>query len=64
MRTLQFISHQLRQHDDGQDLIEYALLVGPVSLVCIVALTAAGSQVNVIFDSIKTKLTNAAAAGS
>ena len=47
--------------DDGQDLIEYALLVGPVSLVCIVALTAAGSQVNVIFDNVKNRLTTATA---
>jgi pilus assembly protein Flp/PilA len=48
--------------DEGQDLIEYALLVALISLVCVVALTDAGKQVNIIFTSIKDKLTTAAAA--
>lgn len=48
--------------EEGQDLIEYALLVALISLVCVVALTDAGKQVNIIFTSIKDKLTTAAAA--
>ena len=48
--------------EEGQDLIEYALLVALISLVCVVALTDAGKQVNNIFTSIKDKLTTAAAA--
>ena len=48
--------------EEGQDLIEYALLVALISLVCVVALTDAGKQVNNIFTAIKDKLTNAAAA--
>jgi pilus assembly protein Flp/PilA len=47
--------------EEGQDLIEYALLVALISLVCVVALTDAGKQVNLIFTSIKDKLTTAAA---
>ena len=46
--------------EEGQDLIEYALLVALISLVCVVALTDAGSQVNIIFESIRDKLTTAA----
>jgi Flp pilus assembly pilin Flp len=46
--------------EEGQDLIEYALLVALISLVCVVA--HAGKQVNNIFTSIKNKLTTAAAA--
>ena len=30
--------------EEGQDLIEYALLVALISLVCVVALTDAGTQ--------------------
>jgi pilus assembly protein Flp/PilA len=45
--------------EEGQDLIEYALLVALISLVCVVALTAAGSQVNEIFGKIRDKLTTA-----
>ena len=48
--------------DEGQDLIEYALLVALISLVCVVALTDAGTQVNNIFTSIKDQLTTAAQA--
>ena len=48
--------------EEGQDLIEYALLVALISLVCVVALTDAGTQVNNIFVAIKNKLTSAAAA--
>jgi pilus assembly protein Flp/PilA len=46
--------------EGGQDLIEYALLVALISLVCVVALTDAGTQVNNIFEQIKDKLTDAA----
>ena len=48
--------------DEGQDLIEYALLVALISLVCVVALTDAGKEVNNIFTKIKGHLTTAAAA--
>jgi pilus assembly protein Flp/PilA len=50
------------RQEEGQDLIEYALLVALISLVCVAALTLAGSQVNVIFGKIKDRLTTAAAA--
>jgi pilus assembly protein Flp/PilA len=57
-------AHSLKtfvRDEEGQDLIEYALLVALISLVCVVALTGAGEQVNNIFTSIKDKLTDAAA---
>jgi pilus assembly protein Flp/PilA len=59
MKLYTFVRDFLRK-EDGQDLIEYALLVALISLVCVVALTAAGSQVNTIFNNIKTRLTTAA----
>lgn len=49
------------RNDEGQDLIEYALLVALISLVCVAALTLAGTQVNTIFTNIKDRLTTAAA---
>jgi pilus assembly protein Flp/PilA len=42
--------------DEGQDLIEYALLVALISLVAVLAITQAGSAVNNIFASIAGKL--------
>jgi len=48
------------RHDEGQDLIEYALLVGLISLVAVAAITLAGGSVNTIFTNIQTALANAA----
>jgi pilus assembly protein Flp/PilA len=47
--------------EEGQDLIEYALLVALISLVCVAALTAAGGQVITSFTNIQARLTSAAA---
>jgi pilus assembly protein Flp/PilA len=61
MKLTSFLMNFLRE-EEGQDLIEYALLVALIALVCVAALTSAGSQVNAIFDKITTKLTGAAGA--
>jgi pilus assembly protein Flp/PilA len=45
--------------EEGQDLIEYALLVALISLVAVAAVTTAGSAVNNIFTSIAGSLTAA-----
>jgi len=42
--------------EEAQDLIEYALLVGLISLVAVAALTLTGTNVQAIFDSIQQKL--------
>jgi pilus assembly protein Flp/PilA len=46
----------LAKNEEGQDLIEYALLVGLISLVAVVAITAAGLSVNTIFATIAGQL--------
>jgi pilus assembly protein Flp/PilA len=48
------------KNEEAQDLIEYALLVGLISLVAVAAITAAGGSVNAIFTSIGTALASAA----
>ena len=47
---------------EGQDLLEYALLVALIALVAIAAVTAAGGSVKTIFQSIADKLGAAAPA--
>jgi len=42
--------------DAGQDLLEYALLVGLIALVAYVAVEATGQSVNAIFDAIAQSL--------
>ena len=40
------------REEDGQDLIEYALLAGFISLVAVVAITSVGSGVNTVYTNI------------
>jgi pilus assembly protein Flp/PilA len=46
--------------DEGQDLLEYALLVALIALVCVGAITLAGANVNTIFGRIAAALAPAA----
>lgn len=50
------------RNDEGQDLIEYALLVGLISLVAVAAIGLAGGSVNQIFGGIAGELATAAGA--
>ena len=52
----------LLQSEEGQDLVEYALLLGLISIICVVALTAAGTQVRAIWETISTTLGTAVTA--
>ena len=40
------------RQDEGQDLLEYALLVALIALVAVAAVTAAGVNVAAIFNQI------------
>ena len=49
----------LSRNEEGQDLLEYALLVALIALVAIVAVTAAGGAVSTIFTEIAGALSGA-----
>jgi pilus assembly protein Flp/PilA len=40
------------REDQGQDLIEYALLAGFISLVAVLAITNVGTGVNAVYTNI------------
>jgi len=40
------------REENGQDLIEYALLAGFISLVAVVAITNVGTGVNAVYNNI------------
>ena len=44
------------RRDEGQDLLEYALLVALIALVAIGAVTAAGTSVSAVFSDIASKI--------
>jgi pilus assembly protein Flp/PilA len=48
--------NSFRREDDGQDLLEYALLVALIAIVAVAAVTAAGLKVDAIFDEIVAQL--------
>lgn len=48
----------------AQDLIEYALLAGFISLVAIAAITAIGGGVNAVYSNINTQVQTIPGAGS
>jgi pilus assembly protein Flp/PilA len=49
--------------EDGQDLIEYALLAALIALAAVVAMQATGTSINGVFNSIAGQL-NSSVSGS
>jgi pilus assembly protein Flp/PilA len=47
------------REEEGQDLIEYALLAGFISLAAVAAITAVGTQLNLLYDAVKTQVSDA-----
>lgn len=48
---------RLWQHDDGQDLVEYGLLIFLVALAAIASMKGLASSISTIFKSAATSLT-------
>jgi pilus assembly protein Flp/PilA len=46
----------LVRREEGQDLLEYALLVALIAIVAVIAVTAAGVKVSDIFTSIAAQI--------
>jgi pilus assembly protein Flp/PilA len=44
------------REDAGQDLIEYALLAGFISLVAVAAITLIGQNINLVYGRVNTEL--------
>ena len=60
MTALVNFINSVARKDEGQDLLEYALLVALIALVAVGAITLAGTNVNTIFGRIATALAPAA----
>jgi pilus assembly protein Flp/PilA len=60
MSKLMTLAKSFARNEEGQDLLEYALLVALIALVAIVAVTAAGTTVSNIFQTIAGQLSTPA----
>ncbi|OFW11688.1 MAG: hypothetical protein A3H96_03230 [Acidobacteria bacterium RIFCSPLOWO2_02_FULL_67_36] len=60
MSQLVTLVKSLGRQEEGQDLLEYALLVALIALIAIGAVTAAGGAVSGIFNAIAGALAGAA----
>ena len=47
---------KFEREEEGQGLVEYALILVLVSIACIVALTALGGAIGPVFDRVTTAL--------
>ena len=47
----------IRRNEEGQDLLEYALLVALIAVVAVGAITAAGTSVQAAFTAIAAAIT-------
>jgi pilus assembly protein Flp/PilA len=65
MMTLQMLVKNLLRDEEGQDLIEYALLATFVSLLAVVGANALGTALNNWYNQVSTNVnTQAAMVGS
>jgi Flp pilus assembly pilin Flp len=64
MNRLQNLFARFVSDDQGQDLIEYALLATFVSLVAIVGATALGTALNNWYGTVATNVNGAAGSAS
>jgi pilus assembly protein Flp/PilA len=53
---LQYLLTYLQAREEGQDLVEYALIIVLVALALVVALTALGGGIEGVFERITTAL--------
>jgi len=51
-----YVKFQGLKNDEGQDLVEYALLVALVALVCVTGVNNVAAAVNSVFANISSSL--------
>jgi len=52
------VKNFLKAKQEGASMVEYAILVALIALVCIAAITLVGTALNTVFNNIQNKLNN------
>jgi pilus assembly protein Flp/PilA len=60
MELIKHLIDQLARDEDGQDMVEYALIMGLISIIAVVAVTATGVSVRTIWTNVQTAVAAAA----
>jgi pilus assembly protein Flp/PilA len=60
MELIKHLIDQLARDEDGQDMVEYALILGLISIIAVVAVTATGVSVRTIWTNVQTAVAAAA----
>ena len=63
MKSLAVGIKRFLKDEEGVTMVEYGLLAALISIVCIVAITAIGTNLNVVYQTICNALAGAIAAG-
>jgi pilus assembly protein Flp/PilA len=50
--------NRLRREEKGAALVEYGMLVGLIAVICVVAVTALGTEVSTAFSNIAAQLSS------
>jgi pilus assembly protein Flp/PilA len=48
--------NRFRRADEGAALVEYGILVGLIAVICVVAVTALGTEISTAFSTIASAL--------
>jgi pilus assembly protein Flp/PilA len=54
-KEMKELKNWLLEEESGQGLVEYALIVGLIALVCVLAITSTGGAISSIWDKIHTQ---------
>ena len=57
---MQKLFNRFVREEQGQDLIEYALLAGFISLAVVTAVTNVGTALNTLYGNVQSKVNDAA----
>lgn len=57
-RLVEFL-HRIVHEEEGQDMVEYALILGLVSVIAVIAVTATGGAVNSIWEAVQADVEGA-----
>ena len=56
MQRIKSIARNFIRDEEGATMVEYGLMLALIAVICIVAVTALGSKVNVKFDNIQQSI--------